>query len=169
MSVIETRHKESTVTALRFLALPTELVRNLQSGAPDANGQVPERHMSDGDVVPCRHCLRSVAAGEPYLILAHRPFPAPQPYAEQGPIFLHAEPCERHSENAETPELFLARERMLVRGYGTNDRIVYGTGQVVPTKDLAAVSVELLARDDIAYLHLRSSADNCFHCRIERR
>lgn len=155
------------MTDLRFVALPTDQVRSLQSGAPDANGQVPERHISDGGVVPCRHCLRSVAAGEPYLILAHRPFPAPQPYAEQGPIFLHADACERYPEAAETPALYLTRERMLVRGYGSNDRIVYGTGRIVETKDLVAASSEILSRDDIAYVHVRSEGDNCFHCRIE--
>ena len=28
----------------RFVALPSDAVHALQSGAPDANGQVPERH-----------------------------------------------------------------------------------------------------------------------------
>ena len=56
-------------------------------------GQPPERKISDGDGVPCRHCLGYVEAGAPYLVLAYRPFPAPQPYAEVGPVFLHADPC----------------------------------------------------------------------------
>ena len=80
---------------IQFTSMPTEVARAYQAGAADANGQVPERHISDGDGVPCRHCQRDVAAGEPYLILAHRPFPTAQPYAEQGPIFLHAESCPR--------------------------------------------------------------------------
>ncbi len=58
----------------------------------------PERRTSNGVGVPCRHCLRNVEAGRDYLILAYRPFPALQPYAETGPIFLHAEPCERALE-----------------------------------------------------------------------
>ena len=156
------------MTDLRFLALPTDLVRRLQAGAPDANGQVPERHVSHGGMTPCRHCLQSVAAGEPYLILSHRPFPAAQPYAEQGPIFLCAEPCARYPEVAEIPPLYLTREKMLVRGYGNDDRIVYGTGRIVATEDLAAASGDILARDDIAYVHVRSEGDNCFHCRVER-
>ena len=52
---------------------------------PDANG-LPERHVSEG-TGPCRHCLGEIAGSAPYLILAHRPFPKPQPYAEVGPIF----------------------------------------------------------------------------------
>ncbi len=70
------------MTGLRFIALDTETVRALQAGAVDANGQTPERRVSDGSGVPCRHCLSDVAAGEPFLILAHRPFPEAQPYTK---------------------------------------------------------------------------------------
>ena len=80
------------MTGSKFIALATETVRTLQAGAADANGQAPERQVSDGSAVPCRHCLSDVAAGEPFLILAHRPFPEAQPYAETGPIFLRAGP-----------------------------------------------------------------------------
>ena len=55
---------------IRYVALPTDEVRALQAGAPDAYGMTPERRTSDGDGVPCRHCLRNVRAGEDYLVLA---------------------------------------------------------------------------------------------------
>ena len=86
---------------IRFNALPTDSVRALQCDGADAYGLVPERKVSDGDGVPCRHCLEGVAAGEDYLILAYRPFPALQPYAETGPIFLHARECERAEPGCE--------------------------------------------------------------------
>ncbi|MFN7050754.1 MAG: DUF1203 domain-containing protein, partial [Gemmobacter sp.] len=73
---------------LHFTPIPTETVRALQSGAADANGQSPERHVSDGGGNPCRHCLQMIPAGAGMLILAHRPFTRLQPYAESGPIFL---------------------------------------------------------------------------------
>ncbi len=155
------------MTDLRFIALATETTRRLQAGDPDANGQAPERQVSDGSGVPCRHCLSDVAAGEPFLILAHRPFPEAQPYAEVGPIFLHAELCARHGETAEVPALFLSREQGLIRGYGSDDRIVYGTGQVVPSAKIGAVARDLLAHPEVAYLHLRSAGYNCYQCRIE--
>ena len=156
------------MTGLKFIALPTKTVRALQAGAADANGQAPERQVSDGSGFPCRHCLSDVVAGEPFLILAHRPFREAQPYAETGPIFLHAEACERHGEVAEVPALFLSRAQALIRGYGKDDRIVYGTGQVMPSAEIAAVARDLLARPEVAYLHLRSASNNCYQCRIER-
>ena len=96
--------------SIRFVALETELVKSLQTGGLDANGQTPEHHVCAGGMMPCRHCLEDIKEGEPYLVLAHRPFPAAQPYAEQGPIFVHANPCVRHAESANVPRTFLTRQ-----------------------------------------------------------
>jgi len=153
--------------SIRFVALETPVVRALQDGQPDANDQAPERHVSDGNGVPCRHCLEQVRAGEPYLILAHRPFPAPQPYAEQGPIFLHAQACTRHAGGADVPPM-LRSAQYLIRGYDARDRIVYGSGQIVPTARIAEVTAEMLRNDGIAYIHVRSASNNCYQCRIDR-
>ncbi|CAG0973444.1 MAG: DUF1203 domain-containing protein [Rhizobiaceae bacterium] len=153
---------------LRFVALPTGRVRELQAGAADDFGLMPERHISDGGGVPCRHCLRHVAAGEAYLVLAYRPFPVPQPYAETGPIFLHADPCPRAEEGGALPPISVDTPEYIVRGYGADDRIVYGTGAVTPTQHIAARAAELFRRTDVDYLHVRSARNNCYQFRIER-
>ena len=153
---------------MHFKALPTEDVRRLQHGGADAYGFTPERKISDGDGVPCRHCLRNVAAGHEFLILAYRPFPALQPYAETGPIFLHAEQCDRAPETDVLPDMFKPTPDYILRGYGHDDRIVYGSGAVVPTHQICRRAHELLKRDDIAYVHMRSARNNCYQCRIDR-
>ena len=81
---------------LSFHAMPTKHARALQNGGADANGQIPERAISDGDGNPCRHCLNDIPKGARMLIFAYRPFPAPQPYAEIGPVFLCADTCVAH-------------------------------------------------------------------------
>ncbi len=151
-----------------FRAMPTADARHFQNGGPDAYGQVPERRISDGDGVPCRHCLEDVAKGEPYLVLAYRPFPAPQPYAETGPIFLHAGPCARAEDAAHVPAMMARRKAHLVKGYSADDRIVYGTGQIVGPEALEEAASHVLARDDVAYVHVRSALNNCYTCRIDR-
>ena len=55
---------------IQFVALETELVDAWRAGGPDANGQPAERKISDGNGVPCRHCLQHVAAGDAYLVVA---------------------------------------------------------------------------------------------------
>lgn len=151
---------------IRFSPLPTELVRALQAGAQDANGQSAERHISDGGGNPCRHCLRMIPQGAGMLVLAHRPFPAPQPYAEVGPIFLCADSCPAGG-GAERPEI-LASPDYILRGYGVDDRILYGTGAVVPTGAIEGRARALLADPRVAYVHVRSARNNCFQVRIDR-
>jgi hypothetical protein len=155
------------MSEFRIVAMPSETAARFRAGGLDANGQPPERHISDGDGVPCRHCLTDVAKGDPFLILAYRRFPKAQPYAEIGPIFLHADACRRYAE-ASIPAMFLARKQILIRGYGADDRIVYGTGMVIPSGDLAIAATKLFRRTDVAYAHLRSASNNCFQCRLER-
>lgn len=152
---------------IRFTPLDSASAAAYRAGAADANGQPPERHIAHVDGLPCRHCLAMIAKGEPYLILAHRPFPAPQPYAEVGPIFLHANDCEADGGSNAIP-VFLDSPRYIVRGYGADQRIVYGTGTIVETAELANHARRLLADPRIAYAHVRSATNNCYHCRIER-
>jgi len=151
---------------MRFEPIPTTVVRHYQSGGLDANGQVPERQISDGDGNPCRHCLAMIPKGAGMLVLAHRPFPAPQPYAEVGPIFLCADACNARG-GAEMPEM-LASPDYLLRGYGRDDRIVYGTGGVVATEAILTRAAALLGDPQVAYLHVRSARNNCYQVRIDR-
>lgn len=155
------------MTAVHFIAIPSEDADALRAGVADAYGMPAERLVSPGGM-PCRHCLGQIHEGEAMLLAAYRPFPALQPYAETGPIFLHAEPCPRYAASEILPPM-LESPDYIVRGYGDNDRIVYGTGAVTPTGRIGAYAAELLARPGIAYVHVRSARNNCFQCRIERK
>ena len=150
---------------MRYVAIPTELARHYQRGGPDANGQPPERKIAEGNGNPCRHCLKMIPEGAGMLVLAHRPFPAPQPYAEVGPIFLCADACEAGG-GEDLPEM-LASPDYIVRGYGADDRIVYGTGGVVASGSIAARASALLADARVAYVHVRSARNNCYQLRID--
>lgn len=149
------------------VALPTETVRALQAGGPDANGMAPERTVSDGAGNPCRHCLRPIPEGAGMLVLAHRPFPSAQPYAEVGPIFLCADACERWQGDG-LPPITRGVPDYLVKGYTVEDRIRYGTGAVLPVAEIASRAEALLAREDVAYVHVRSARNNCYQFRIDR-
>jgi len=153
---------------IRVTPISTEEAEAYWAGGLDANGMVPERAISDGVGVPCRHCLQIVEEGAPYLILAHRPFPEKQPYAEVGPIFLHAYRCQAYDQGGEIPALHRGGEPRIVRGYGTDNRILYGTGKVVPGDEIESYAKDLLDRDDVAFVHVRSSMNNCYGFRIDR-
>ncbi|EBA17552.1 hypothetical protein RSK20926_07437 [Roseobacter sp. SK209-2-6] len=151
----------------RICALPTEEVRALQNGGKDAYGNPVERSTSHGGGNPCRHCLTFIPEGAEMLILAHRPFPTAQPYAETGPIFLCADHCERH-EGEGLPQVLTTPPDFLIKGYSADDRIVYGTGIVIPQSEMIARAEAILENDKVAYVHVRSSRNNCYQARIDR-
>ncbi len=151
---------------LRYIAMSDLDAERLLEGGRDAYGNLPERHISDGVGVPCRHCLCNVEEGQAYLILAYRPFSSAQSYAETGPIFMHADACPA-PDGTLLPPILTSSKDYLLRGYGANERIVYGTGGVVPAEMLEQRAEELLARPDVAYVHVRSAKNNCYQCRIE--
>jgi hypothetical protein len=153
---------------LRYKPMPSDLAARYRHREPDAYGLTPELHVSDGQGMPCRHCLANIAKGDGYLILAYRPFPELQPYAETGPIFLHAEQCEAYAGGEAVPPILTTSKDYLLRGYSTGDRIVYGTGAITPVDDIEAQAAELLQRSEVAYIHVRSARNNCYQCRIER-
>ncbi|CUH87009.1 hypothetical protein PH5382_00928 [Phaeobacter sp. CECT 5382] len=151
----------------RITALPTDLVRQVQNGGSDAHGQIPERVIAQGSANPCRHCLRYIPEGAEMLILALRPFPAAQPYAETGPIFLCAAPCARHV-GPELPEILQDSPDYLIKGYNTEDRIVYGTGLVVPQDAMMQQAATIFDDPRVDYIHIRSSRNNCYQARIDK-
>jgi hypothetical protein len=151
---------------LLIRGLPTAHFHHLLAGGPDANGQAPLRRPAVGLANPCRHCLQLIAPGEDKLVLNYRPFDELQPYAESGPIFLHARECTRY-ESRHLPDWFAHLNPALVRGYDAQHWIAYDTAAVLPGAELAAACQAILARPGIAYAHVRSRF-NCFQCRVER-
>lgn len=138
----------------------------IRAGAPDANGQPAIVRVAEGAANPCRHCLQLIAEGDDKLVLSYRPFGHAQPYAESGPIFLHNRDCPRY-ESDSLPAWFAYLQPAIVRGYGHDDWICYETGKVVPGGELTDECRKILAKEQVAYVHIRSKF-NCFQCRVDR-
>lgn len=151
---------------LSVRGIPTEAFERLRAGGPDAYGRPPLVRRSEGGADPCRHCLELIRDGEPKLVLAHRPFPRLQPYAECGPIFLHATACRRY-ERETLPDWFVFLDPAIVRGYDAEDWILYETGRVVAGRALDGACRAILDDPRVSYVHVRSKF-NCFQCRVDR-
>ena len=54
------------------------------------------------------------------------------------------------------------------RAHGADERIVYGTGGVVPTGRIVARAEEVLGMPGVDFVHVRSARNNCFQVRVER-
>ena len=154
------------VMRLSVQGISTDEMRQIQSGGADANGQPPLRKFSQGMSNPCRHCLQLIAEGDEKLVLSYRPFTEVQPYAEVGPIFLHAHECTRY-ESDRLPAWFVYLEPAVIRGYGYDNWIKYETGAIISGQDLTDRCQQILTDPEVAYVHIRSKF-NCFQCRVDR-
>src|SRR5437773_6653842 len=87
-------------STFRIVPLPTDVAatarRAAASGAPDHAMVVAD----SPDGFPCRHCLRWARPGERMILFPYAAIPPGHPYSECGPIFVHAEPCERYARRA---------------------------------------------------------------------
>lgn len=156
---------------LKFAGMTTQEAEQLWNGGRDAHGNLPERAISDGQGNPCRHCLQMIDEGEEFLVLSYRPFNDAQPYAEQGPIFLHAKPCQAYHSKSNSdralPPVLEDSPRYLLRGYDENERIVYGSGAITDTNQICETADRLLAQEKITFVHVRSATNNCWQARID--
>ena len=141
----------------KISALPTDQVQANRNGAPDGYGNPPEQAISNGAVNPCRHCLTYIPKDKEMLVLAHRPFSKTPPFAETEPIYLCAEPCQRYQASAELPEVLTDSSNYLIKGYGADDRIVYGTAIITPLLQLQVFSDTVDGYSDIAQRHRKIS------------
>lgn len=151
---------------LDFQPYAPEWVAHIRQGGADDYGHPAERTVSDGASNPCRHCLKDVSKGAEMLICAARPFPQKQPYAETGPIFLCADECDAWAGEG-VPPILQSSPDYLLKGYSADYRIVYGTGQITLAADIERVAAEILAREDVTFVDVRSARNNCFQCRVK--
>jgi len=136
-----------------------------RAGGPDDNGQTAERTVSTGIGTPCRSCLHNVPKGAGMLVLAARPFPDLQPYAETGPIFLCEETCKPWPGD-ELPPILSTSPEYLIKAYSDDNRIIYGTGQITLAAQIKDYATTLLTDPQVAYVDVRSARNNCFLTRI---
>lgn len=115
--------------------------------------------MDEEGGAPLRCCLRDSRPGEE-LVLASVTPPGPLgPYAESGPVYLHAARCPGPAE-AGYPGEFRSRTQVF-RAYSADGRIVGGR-VVEPDDDQEAVARELLAEPGVAFLHSRNVVHGCY-------
>lgn len=113
---------------------------------------------------PCRHCLRWAEPGERMVLFPFAAIPAGRPYSETGPIFVHAEPCDRYSAATEYPAAF--REGRAVRAYNSQHDMI--AAEVVNGNGPEAVIERFLENPDTAFVHVRSATRGCYTMEVER-
>jgi hypothetical protein len=115
---------------------------------------------------PLRCCLRESEPGERLLLIAYTPPGGRGAYAERGPVFVHAEPCDGYL----TPDRYppgLSHRQQVVRAYDQDGRIADGILVNEGTHAMAVIR-QLLARRRIAVVHLRNVGYGCYNFAVRR-
>jgi hypothetical protein len=145
-------------------ALPTITVLALPSGEPHPAASPVRRVVADGSgSYPCRRCLRDAQVGDELLLLPYDPFPAPSPYAGEGPIYVHADGCPPYEDDGSVPGFVTRRVSMSVRAYDAD-------GMLCDCDVMTGAEVEDRARAMLAagaaFVHVHNAKPGCFMCTI---
>ena len=151
-------------STFRILPLPTEVA--------EAARHAVEAGASDHAIVsadspgssPCRHCLSWAQPGERVILFPYAPIPSGHPYSETGPIFVHADECQRYSATNEYPADF--RNGRVFRAYDSKYNII--EAEIVNGSEPEAVIESLFQNPDTAFVDVRSVTHGCFTFRVQR-
>ncbi len=127
-------------------------------------GHPVHRERADG-YGPCRLCLRTFAIGaEDRLLFTYQPFFEPGSLPAPGPVFIHAEPCERFSGSALPPD-FRALP-LVIEGFRPGGMLAIQAR--VTDEPPEVVVARVFAEPGVRYAHIRNGEAGCFMARIDR-
>ncbi|MFI8927626.1 DUF1203 domain-containing protein [Streptomyces sp. NPDC053474] len=129
---------------------------------------------------PLRCCLRPIAPGDRVALVAYAPLrrwaaktgARPGAYDEQGPVFIHADPCAGPAEGTATGYPF-ARAGALrtFRRYDARGHIVGGRLLELPEDTTAGYDEafeEAFAIPEVTQVHVRAVEYGCLHFVVHR-
>jgi hypothetical protein len=153
-------HTTAGTGTLTFEAIPAaELAEIRAAGRDEAGNSLTVQADNGGSPVRC--CLRETRPGERVMLIAYTPPGTAGAYAERGPVFVHADPCEGYPAPHRYPP-GLRHRMQVVRAYDRQGRIADG---VLAADGLQAEAViaEMLARPDAGLVHLRNVGYGCYN------
>ena len=108
----------------RVLAIPSKVVEKVRAtGRAPGYGHPSYTETATG-YGPCRHCLRTFRVGEDRRTLfTYDPFFGIEDIPLPGPVFIHADGCERYPEHGAYPKDMLEHSAIF-NAYGKGQKLV---------------------------------------------
>ena len=146
---------------LNVIAIDLGRLDSIRRAGRDEHGNELVANPAEG-WEPLRCCLRVARADEQIALISYSPFTVRSPWAEVGPVFIHAEACEGHPSAGELPGELRSGPRIL-RTYYADESLDYDDITFVRAdNDVEPAIRELLARPQVAAVHVRAAASQCF-------
>jgi uncharacterized protein DUF1203 len=154
------------MTPMRVVAIPTEIAESVRKAMKDPQYGFPAyTNVANGDA-PCRHCLQIISPGMQQTLFTYDPFAGNETLPLPGPVYVHAQACERYPEDAGFPAALRGSPRTL-NAYGRGRRLL--AQEYVQGGNVDSTIERLLARADVDYIHVRSTTAGCYTFRVGRK
>src|SRR5258708_20536750 len=106
-------------------AIPAETLHRIRAAGQDDFGNELVPIVSEAGGAPMRCCLKPSEPGDRVCLIACRPFTRPGPYAESGPVFIHADACAGYPDAGSYPPGYRDWPTMVFRPYLYDGTIAY--------------------------------------------
>jgi len=155
------------MNSFQVVAIPTEIAELVRKTGKAPKYGFPAHRETAAGRAPCRHCLRLIRINEEELYLfTYDPFSELGVPPLPGPVYIHAEACERSHGASSIPEEY--RGRLLTfEAYG-HDRNLIEERRLTNGKEDEEAG-RLFADENVQYIHVRSTEAGCYLFRLERR
>ncbi|MBV8514372.1 MAG: DUF1203 domain-containing protein [Acidobacteria bacterium] len=154
------------MNTMRIVAIPTEVASAVRSTLKAPTYGFPAHVEIASDAAPCRHCLKTFVAGNDQRILfTYDRFAGVESLPQPGPVYIHADNCERHHADGGFPDELRNSPRTL-EAYARGRKLI-ATEYVADGKYELAIE-NLFANPETDYIQVNSTTAGCFTFRIER-
>jgi Protein of unknown function (DUF1203) len=151
-----------TTTRLLVQAIDPARLDVVRATGMDGHGNRLRPFAATGRGEPLRCCLRYAEPGEQITLISYAPFDHPSVWTEVGPVYIHAGRCDGYTPTGQLPEQ-LATGPCVLRTYRAEDTMDYDHNTVVTDEaDLEPIVERLLSETDVATVHVRTMAPQCF-------
>ncbi len=152
------------MSVYRYSGIPTALAADARATLRSPQYGHPAHREPAAGYGPCRLCLRTFRIGEEdRLLFTYQPFAEPGSLPAPGPVFVHADGCERYDDTEFPPDLRAIPT--VVEGYTRGGKLV--AQEWVNGEGPEAVIRRVLEGTTADYAHLRNAEAGCFMARVE--
>jgi hypothetical protein len=151
---------------LTFEAIPAAELAAIRAAGRDEAGNALTVEVDAEGGSPLRCCLRTTRPGEKVLLVAYTPPGGSGGYAERGPVFIHAEPCDGYRTPHDYPPDLYGRAQT-VRAYNERGRIEDGI-YVQTGEEADRAIADLLARPGVTLVQVRNVGFGCYNFAVRR-
>lgn len=156
----------TTLQTLTVHAVDPERLAAIRLAGVDEHGSTFTPYAASGSGEPLRCCLRFAHPGEEIALISWAPFTEVSPWREVGPVFVHAGPCAGPASTGIPGGL--SRGPLLLRTYLADGSMDYDHHTLVGAEDVEPMLEDLLAKPEVATVHVRTVLPQCFLYAVTR-